>query len=68
MQNLGVMDGETQLIGLFATPIRHSLSPTMHNLAFKKLGLNYVYLAFEVGNGRIRGCYQRDEGTKCTWV
>ena len=34
MQHLGVMDGETQLIGLFATPIRHSLSPTMHNLAF----------------------------------
>ena len=47
------MDGETQLIGLFATPIRHSLSPTMHNLAFKKLGLNYVYLAFEVGNEEL---------------
>ena len=53
MQHLGVMDGETQLIGLFATPIRHSLSPTMHNLAFKKLGLNYVYLAFEVGNEEL---------------
>ena len=53
MQNLGVMDGETQLIGLFATPIRHSLSPTMQNLAFKKLGLNYVYLAFEVGNEEL---------------
>jgi quinate/shikimate dehydrogenase len=53
MQNLGVMDGETQLIGLFATPIRHSLSPTMHNLAFKKLGLNYAYLAFEVGNEEL---------------
>ncbi|WP_394238178.1 shikimate dehydrogenase [Niallia oryzisoli] len=53
MQNLGVIDGETQLIGLFATPIRHSLSPTMHNLAFKKLGLNYAYMAFEVGNEEL---------------
>lgn len=53
MQNLGVIDGKTELIGLFATPIRHSLSPTMHNLAFKKLGLNYAYMAFEVGNEEL---------------
>ena len=41
--------GTTELIGLFATPIRHSSSPLMHNLAFAKLGLDYAYLAFEVG-------------------
>ncbi len=42
--------GHTELIGLIATPIRHSMSPTMHNEAFAYLGLDYVYLAFEVGN------------------
>jgi len=42
--------GKTKLIGLLGTPISHSLSPTMHNEAFTKLGLDYVYLAFEVGN------------------
>lgn len=42
--------GHTELIGLIATPIRHSMSPTMHNEAFAHLGLDYVYLAFEVGN------------------
>lgn len=40
--------GHTELIGLMAYPIRHSSSPTMHNEAFAKLGLDYAYLAFEV--------------------
>lgn len=44
------IDGHTILIGLMAYPIRHSMSPTMHNNAFAKLGLNYAYLAFEVTN------------------
>ncbi|MED4857810.1 shikimate dehydrogenase [Bacillus atrophaeus] len=52
-KDLGRINGKTQLIGLLATPIGHSLSPTMHNLAFKKLGLNYAYLAFEVGNEQL---------------
>ena len=44
------LSGHTILIGLMATPIRHSLSPLMHNESFAKLGLDYAYLAFEVGN------------------
>ncbi|MDQ0926638.1 quinate/shikimate dehydrogenase [Bacillus atrophaeus] len=52
-KELGRINGKTQLIGLLATPIGHSLSPAMHNLAFKKLGLNYAYLAFEVGNEQL---------------
>jgi shikimate dehydrogenase len=47
------LSGETLLIGLMATPIRHSMSPTMHNEAFAKLGLDYAYLAFEVGNEEL---------------
>jgi shikimate dehydrogenase len=45
--------GKTQLIGLLATPISHSLSPTMHNEAFVKVGLDYVYLAFDCGNEQL---------------
>ncbi len=41
--------GHTELIGLIATPIRHSSSPRMHNESFAKLGLDYAYLAFEIG-------------------
>lgn len=47
---LNQLDGHTILIGLMAYPIRHSMSPTMHNHAFDKLGLNYAYLAFEITN------------------
>ena len=39
--------GHTELIGLIATPIRHSKSPMMHNTAFEALGLDYAYLAFD---------------------
>lgn len=52
------LNGETLLIGLMATPIRHSLSPTMHNEAMAKLGLNYAYLAFEVGNNELADAVQ----------
>ena len=45
--------GHTELIGLIAYPIRHSMSPTMHNEAFKKLGLDYVYVCFEVDNSTL---------------
>lgn len=49
----GWLDGHTYLIGLMAYPIRHSMSPTMHNNAFAKLGLNYTYLCFEIGNDKL---------------
>lgn len=45
--------GHTELIGLIANPIRHSLSPTMHNEAFAKLGLDYAYIAFEIENENL---------------
>lgn len=47
------LSGHTLLIGLMAYPIRHSLSPKMHNEAFAKLGLDYAYLAFEVENKQL---------------
>lgn len=50
--------GETLLISLLATPIRHSMSPTMHNEAFAKLGLDYGYLAFEVGDDELEDAVQ----------
>ncbi|MBM4762872.1 shikimate dehydrogenase [Bacillus sp. B15-48] len=53
MADQGRIDGRTQLIGLLATPIGHSLSPAMHNMSFRKLGLNYAYMAFEVGNEQL---------------
>lgn len=53
MADSGRINGRTKLIGLLATPIGHSLSPAMHNMSFRKLGLNYAYMAFEVGNEQL---------------
>ena len=39
---------ETQLYGIIGNPVRKSLSPVIHNRAFKRMGINAVYLAFEV--------------------
>lgn len=40
--------GHTKLTALLGKPVAHSLSPLMHNEAFHLLGLDYVYLCFEV--------------------
>lgn len=40
---------KTGLLAVLGSPIRHSLSPAMHNCALRELGLDYVYLAFELG-------------------
>lgn len=42
------IDGKTVLTGLFGHPVSHSISPLMHNEAFRLLGLNYCYLCFDV--------------------
>jgi len=34
--------------GIIGTRSGHSLSPMIHNGAFRRMGLNAVYLAFEV--------------------
>lgn len=45
-----MIDGQTSLYGVIGNPVRHSLSPALHNGAFRRMGLNAVYLAFEVQN------------------
>ena len=38
----------TSIYGIFGHPVKHSLSPDMHNSAFNELGLDYVYVAFDI--------------------
>lgn len=42
------INAHTGFCGLLGNPVEHSLSPAIHNAAFQKLGLNLVYLAFQV--------------------
>ena len=44
----GTLDARTRLYCLLGSPVSHSISPAMHNEAFRLLGLNCAYLAFDV--------------------
>ena len=43
----------TILTGVIGEPVRHSLSPVLHNAAFEELGLDWAFLAFEVPAGSV---------------
>ena len=47
-----VPTGSTRVAGVIGDPVRHSLSPALHNAAFAELGLDWTYLAFEVPAGQ----------------
>lgn len=42
------ISGRTKITGLFGYPVEHTLSPAIHNAAFKALGLDYCYVPFLV--------------------
>lgn len=46
--------GHTVLTGLIGSPVAHSISPQMHNESFRLLGLDYVYLAFDVAPEQLK--------------
>jgi shikimate dehydrogenase len=43
-----LMSRTSRICGVIGDPIEHSMSPVMHNAAFEKLGLNYLYVPFRV--------------------
>ncbi|MBN1691750.1 MAG: shikimate dehydrogenase [Dehalococcoidia bacterium] len=47
------LNGRKLVCGVMGDPVEHSVSPAMHNAAFRKLGLNYVYLPFRVSRDRL---------------
>jgi len=48
------VNGKTRVCAIIGDPVEHSLSPMMHNAAFKKLGLNLVYVAFTVTPTKLK--------------
>jgi shikimate dehydrogenase len=43
-----MITGKTSVVGIIGDPVEHSLSPPMHNAAFKHLELDFVYVPFQV--------------------
>ncbi len=42
------IDGYTRMAAVVAQPIKHSLSPFIHNMAFEATGVNGVYVAWDI--------------------
>lgn len=48
-----MVTGTTTLVGIMGHPVAHSLSPVMHNAAFRALGLNWAYVPLPVKPPRL---------------
>jgi shikimate dehydrogenase len=42
------VSGETRTVGIMGWPVAHSLSPAIHNAAFRALGLDWIYVPLPV--------------------
>jgi len=43
-----MIDANTKICCLIGEPVEHSLSPLIHNAGYKELGINYIYVPFQV--------------------
>ncbi|MEB3156538.1 MAG: shikimate dehydrogenase [Cyanobacteriota bacterium] len=59
------ISGATALVGVLGDPVRHSLSPAMHNAALRELGLDWVYLALPTPAERLAGVLEALEAIDC---
>ncbi len=57
--------GGTALVGVLGDPVRHSLSPRMHNAALAALGLDWVYLALPTPATRLAVVLEALEALDC---
>ena len=48
-----LITGKTRVCALFGDPVEHTMSPVMHNAAFHKLQLDYVYVPFRVSKEEL---------------
>lgn len=54
MQAAASIDGKTKVYALLGSPVSHSLSPLLHNTAYREMGFNGVYTAFRVEEGAVK--------------
>ena len=59
------ISGHTALLGVLGDPVRHSLSPAMHNAALAELGLDWVYLALPAAPAELAGVVRALEAMGC---
>ncbi|MFZ2606676.1 MAG: hypothetical protein WAX05_12700, partial [Candidatus Microthrix parvicella] len=48
-----MISGSTRLAGVIGNPVRHSMSPAIHNAAYEATGLDWAYVALPVTEDRV---------------
>ena len=48
------INGHTEICGLIGNPVKHTLSPLIHNTLSELCGKNLVYVPFQVENGKLQ--------------
>lgn len=56
--NRRAISGRTRVAAVIGHPIEHSLSPAIHNAGFDSLGVDWAYVAFDVGVEGLTGVLQ----------
>ena len=51
--NNQIISGKTRVCGIMGDPVEHTVSPAMHNAAFRESGLDYIYVPFHVPQERV---------------
>ncbi|MCX5931129.1 MAG: shikimate dehydrogenase [Cyanobacteria bacterium] len=62
------ISAHTSLLAVLGDPVRHSLSPAMHNAALRQLGLDWVYLALPVQSRDLAVVVRALEAIDCRGV
>ena len=60
-----MINGDTGLVGLLGNPVRHSLSPAMHNAALQALQLNWSYLPLPCTSQNLKEVLEGLRGVGC---
>jgi len=54
MSKRNFVTARTKILCVIGHPIEHSMSPIMHNAAIQDLGLDYLYIAFDVPPNKLK--------------
>ena len=62
------LSDQSPILGLIAHPIKHSLSPVMHNAAISAIGLDLYYVPFHILPGRLSQAISGFRALKVTGI
>jgi len=48
-----VISGKIRICGIIGDPLEHTMSPVMHNAAFREMGVDYLYVPFTVKKEKL---------------